>query len=175
LLNKQEWIAQLPARLFVGYFFIETGWGKPHHLDGFALRFAGWGIPYPYFSAAFSAYTELVGGMLTLFGIGTPLVAIPMITNMLVAVIKVNLRRVTSLDDFVELKEPLNELPYLWLLLSGAGRLSVDYLANRVVGRKGGRRRLPPLAPAECGATSVLLTCLLASAVGVVPSRQLRS
>ena len=54
-----------------GYFFVETGWGKLHNLDGFARRFAGWGIPHPYFNAALSAYTEFVGGMLTMFGIRT--------------------------------------------------------------------------------------------------------
>jgi putative oxidoreductase len=156
LLDKQEWIAQLLVRLFVGYFFVETGWGKLHNLDGFAQRFAGWGIPHPYFSAALSAYTELVGGMLTVFGLGTRPVAIPMIINMLVAVLKVNLRRVTSLDDFVELDEPLYALTYLWLLLSGAGWVSVDYLASRVLGRKGGRRRLRPLAPAEPARTEAM-------------------
>src|SRR5713226_3224124 len=122
LLNQQEWIAQLLVRLFVGYFFMETGWGKLHNLDGFALRFVGWGIPYPYFNAALSAYTEFIGGWLTIFGLGTRLVSMPMIINMLVAILKVNLKRVTSLDDFVELDEPLYALAYLWLLLSGAGR-----------------------------------------------------
>jgi uncharacterized membrane protein YphA (DoxX/SURF4 family) len=53
-----------------------------------------------------SAYTEFVGGMLTMFGIRTRLVAIPMIIYMLVAILKVNLKRVATLDDFVELDEP---------------------------------------------------------------------
>src|SRR6201988_4442151 len=103
LLNGQEWIAQLLVRLFVGYFFMETGWGKLHNLDGFAHRFAGWGIPYPYFNAALSAYTEFIGGWLTIIGLGTRLISIPMIINMLVAILKVNLKRVSTLDDFVEL------------------------------------------------------------------------
>ena len=77
LLNSQEWIAQLLVRLFVGYFFVETGWGKVHNLDGFAQRFAGWGIPYPHFNAALSAYTEFIGGLLILFGIATRLASIP--------------------------------------------------------------------------------------------------
>ena len=64
LIDRHEWVAQLLVRLFVGYFFMETGWGKLHNLDGFARRFAGWGIPYPYFNAALSAYTEFIGGLL---------------------------------------------------------------------------------------------------------------
>jgi hypothetical protein len=42
---------------------------------------------------------------------------------------------VSSLDDFVELDEPLYALTFLWLLLSGPGWVSVDYLARRAFGR----------------------------------------
>jgi putative oxidoreductase len=132
LLNEQEWIVQLLVRLFVGYFFMETGWGKLHNLEGFARRFADWGIPWPHFNAALSAYTEFIGGLLTIFGIGTRLVSIPMIINMLVAILKVNLMTVKNLDGFVELDEPLYALTYLWLLISGPGWVSVDYLISRV-------------------------------------------
>jgi putative oxidoreductase len=136
-LEKSEWVAQLLVRLFVGYFFMETGWGKLHNLDGFAQRFAGWGIPYPYFNAALSAYTEFIGGLLTVAGLGTRLASIPMIINMLVAILKVNLMQVSSLDDFSELDEPLYALVYLWLLLSGAGWVSIDYLVSRALGLTG--------------------------------------
>src|SRR6266849_1359508 len=132
LLKGQEWIVQVLVRLFVGYFFMETGWGKLHNLEGFADRFAGWGIPWPYFNAALSAYTEFIGGLLTIFGIGTRLVSIPMIINMLVAILKVNLKSVNDVDGFVELDEPLYALTYLWLLISGPGWVSVDYQISRV-------------------------------------------
>jgi putative oxidoreductase len=137
LLRRCEWVAQLLVRLFVGYFFMEMGWGKLHNLDGFAQRFAGWGIPYAYFNAALSAYTEFIGGLLTMFGLGTRLVSIPMIINMLVAILKVNLMQVSSLDDFSELDEPLYALVYLWLLLSGPGWVSVDYIVSRALGLTG--------------------------------------
>jgi putative oxidoreductase len=137
LLKGQEWIVQLLVRVFVGYFFMETGWGKLHNLDGFAQRFAGWAIPWPYFNAALSAYTEFFGGLLTIFGIGTRLVSIPMIINMLVAILKVNLKSVNNLDDFVELDEPLYALTYLWLLISGPGWVSVDNLISRAFGFNG--------------------------------------
>jgi putative oxidoreductase len=136
-LEKSEWVVQLLVRLFVGYFFMETGWGKLHNLDGFAQRFAGWGIPYPYFNAVLSAYTEFIGGLLTVAGLGTRLVSIPMIINMLVAILKVNLMQVSSLDDFSELDEPLYALVYLWLLLSGPGWVSIDYIVSRALGLTG--------------------------------------
>jgi putative oxidoreductase len=144
LLNGQEWIAQLLVRVFVGYFFMETGWAKLHNLDGFARRFAGWGIPWPHFNAALSAYTEFIGGLLTIFGIGTRLVSIPMIINMLVAILKVNLMSVNTLDDFVELGEPLYALTYLWLLISGPGWVSVDYVISRVLGLKSSAAEASP-------------------------------
>lgn len=148
LLNGQEWIVQLLIRLFVGYFFMETGWAKLHNLDGFARRFAGWGIPWPHFNAALSAYTEFIGGLLTIFGIGTRLVSIPMIINMLVAILKVNLMSVNTLDDFVELDEPLYALTYLWLLISGPGWVSVDYLICRLF-RLDSLALEPPPVPSE--------------------------
>jgi putative oxidoreductase len=152
LFNEQEWIVQLLVRLFVGYFFMETGWGKLHNLDGFARRFAGWGIPWPHFNAALSAYTEFIGGLLTMFGIGTGLVSIPMIINMLVAILKVNLLSVNNLDDFVELDEPLYALTYLWLLISGPGWVSVDYLISGLFGFDSLALEAPP-APSEESAT----------------------
>jgi putative oxidoreductase len=149
LLNKQEWIVQLLVRVFVGYFFMETGWAKLHNLDGFARRFAGWGIPWPHFNAALSAYTEFIGGLLTIFGIGTRLLSIPMIINMLVAILKVNLMHVNNLDDFVELDEPLYALAYLWLLISGPGWVSVDYLISRTFGLNAPAAEVSPATPQD--------------------------
>src|SRR5260370_33172095 len=60
-LSAAGWIPALLMRLFVGYFFMETGWGKIHNLEAFTTRFAQWGIPHPAFNAALSAYTEFLG------------------------------------------------------------------------------------------------------------------
>ncbi|HKN00814.1 MAG TPA: DoxX family protein [Candidatus Binataceae bacterium] len=125
-LSNLTWIPALLMRLFVGYFFMTSGWGKIHDLAGFTANFAGWGIPYPAFNAALSAYTEFVGGALTIAGLGMRFVSIPMIINMAVAVLSVKLKEVSSLTDFVNLDEPLYGLAYLWLLFSGAGWVSLD-------------------------------------------------
>src|ERR1700756_3469885 len=87
-----SWIPALLTRLFVGYFFMETGWAKIHGLDTFAMRFAEWGIPYPTFNAALSGYTEFLGGALTILGLATRFVSIPMIINMIVAILTVKLK-----------------------------------------------------------------------------------
>jgi uncharacterized membrane protein YphA (DoxX/SURF4 family) len=65
-----------------------TGGGKLHK-DGFAQRFVGWGIPHPNFNAALLAHTEFICGWLIVFGIATRLASIPMIINMVVAILAV--------------------------------------------------------------------------------------
>jgi putative oxidoreductase len=127
-LSSYEWLAALLMRLFVGYFFFETGLAKLHNLDAFTVRFTQWGIPHPAFSAALSAYTECIGGALTVAGLGMRFVSIPMMINMAVAIITVKMKNVSGINDFVESDEPLYGLVYFWLLMSGPGVVSVDYL-----------------------------------------------
>jgi putative oxidoreductase len=133
--DRIGWLPPLLIRLFVGYFFFETGWAKAHDLAGFAHRFAQWGIPHPAFNAALSAYTELLGGALTVVGLCTRIVSIPMIINMAVAILAVNLKHVSGLNDFVELDEPLYALCYFWLMIDGPGRASLDYFIARALSR----------------------------------------
>jgi hypothetical protein len=54
---RLAWLAPL-VRVVFGYFWLETGWAKLHNLDGFTARFLDWGVPYPGFNAALSAWTE---------------------------------------------------------------------------------------------------------------------
>ena len=146
-LTDSQWVPQLLVRLFVGYFFLETGWGKIHSLDDFAERFAEWGIPAPAFNAALSAWTEFLGGLLIVLGLLTRLVSIPLFINMLVAVLAVRLKKVGGLDDFVELDEPLYALSFLWLFFSGPGWVSLDHLLGRAL-RKKYAGQLEPKVPA---------------------------
>jgi putative oxidoreductase len=136
------WLPPLLVRLFVGYFFFETGLGKLRDLGAFVERFQEWGIPFPAASAALSAYTELIGGALIVLGLLTRLASIPLIVNMLVATLTVKLKKVSGLDAFVELDEPLYALSFLWLLISGPGPVSLDALAARLL-----RRRTTKAAP----------------------------
>jgi putative oxidoreductase len=140
-ISSFQWLAALLVRLFVGYFFFETGWAKLHNLDAFTARFMQWGIPHPAFNAALSAYTECIGGALTMAGFATRLVSIPMMINMAVAIITVKMKSVTGLDDFVELDEPLYALAFFWLLISGPGWVSIDNLLSYSIGLSGGLRR----------------------------------
>jgi putative oxidoreductase len=144
-LERAAWLPALFLRLFVGYFFFVTGLAKVQNLGAMAERFAEWGIPFPAFSAALSGYTELVGGALLALGLLTRLVSIPLFVNMAVAIATVNVKRVSGLDEFVELAEPLYALVFLWLLFAGPGCASLDHVLWR---RRGGRdRRAHPKDP----------------------------
>ena len=145
-LAQNSWIPLLLLRLFVGYFFFETGWGKIHNLDAFTERFVEWGIPMPAFNAALSAYTEVIGGLLIMAGLATRLISIPLIINMVVAVVTVKMKKVEGLDDFAELDEPLYALAFLVLLFAGPGKVSLDYFIARYW-----TARHPVAAPAASG------------------------
>jgi putative oxidoreductase len=91
-------------------------------------RFVGWGIPFPSVSVVLSVYTELIGGALLVVGLGTRLASMPLLINMLVAILTVNIKNVTGLDEFVELDTPVYALFFLWLLFSGPGWMSLDHI-----------------------------------------------
>ncbi|SEM47918.1 putative oxidoreductase [Pseudoxanthomonas sp. GM95] len=130
-LARIDWLGPLLVRLVFGYFWAETGWAKLHNLDFFTARFVEWGIPLPAFSAALCAGTEFIGGVLILIGLATRLTMIPMLINMLVALIVVVLPGISTLDEFVELDEVLYVTLFVWLLIAGPGRASVDHLIAR--------------------------------------------
>ncbi len=123
-----EWLGPLLLRLVFGWFWLETGWAKLHNLEFFSQRFVEWGIPFPMLSATASGAVDLVGGALLILGLGTRLIAIPMIVNMLVALAVVVLPTISTLDEFVELDEVLYVAVLFWLLMAGPGKASLDQL-----------------------------------------------
>jgi putative oxidoreductase len=129
--DSLDWLAPLLMRLYFGYFWAETGWGKLHNLDAFTQRFIGWGIPHPYFNAVLSGCTEWAGGILLMLGLFTRLASIPMMFNMFVAIMKVKIKTVMGIDDFVELDEALYVFILFWLMMAGPGRVSIDYFIRR--------------------------------------------
>lgn len=133
LADSLDWLVPLLMRIYFGYFWAETGWGKIHNLDAFAQRFVGWGIPYPHFSAALSGYTEWVGGILLMLGLFTRLVSVPLAFNMFVAIVKVKVKNITGIDDFAEMDEVLYMFILFWLMMAGPGRVSVDHLICRAL------------------------------------------
>ena len=131
-LEKVDWLPGLVSRLTIAGIFIQTGWGKLHHLDKVTQFFASLGIPAPQIQAPFVAAVEFGCGTLVLLGLFTRIAAIPLIGTMVVAILTAKMKDVSDLSDFLSLSEYLFIVLLLWLIVKGAGALSADYfLAKR--------------------------------------------
>ena len=137
--------ALLLLRLIVGAAFIAHGLPKIADVAAFAR-----GLEVPVWLAGVAAYTEVVGGGLLILGLLTPLAALFIGVEMVVALLKVHL---PAGHPFVDPRGPSFELAAVYLvvmiafLLAGPGALSVDAWLVRQARARGeatpapGRRR----------------------------------
>jgi putative oxidoreductase len=127
-----DWLPGLLARLTIAGIFIQTGWGKLHHLDKVTQFFMSLGIPAARIQAPFVAGVEFFCGIAVLLGLFTRLAAIPLIGTMIVAIITAKMKDVAELSDFLSLSEYLFIVLLVWLLVKGAGAVSIDrFLASK--------------------------------------------
>jgi putative oxidoreductase len=75
----------LAVRLYWGWQFVQTGWGKMHNIGKIVAFFASLNIPFPSASAHFVAGLEFFGGILLILGLATRLTGLLLAGNMLVA------------------------------------------------------------------------------------------
>ncbi|HEY4051639.1 MAG TPA: DoxX family protein [Acidobacteriaceae bacterium] len=75
----------LLVRLYWGFQFAQTGWGKLHNLVKITGFFASLNIPFPGFSAPFVSTLEFVGGILLMLGLFLRPIALLLACNMFVA------------------------------------------------------------------------------------------
>src|ERR1700761_8033440 len=73
------------VRLYWGWQFLETGWGKLHNLSHVRDFFSSLGIPAPGFTAPAIASLEFFGGILPIVGLGSRLIGLLLAGNMFVA------------------------------------------------------------------------------------------
>jgi len=139
LVPKVEWLAPLLTRLTVGLLFLGTGWGKLHGLPDLISYFRDLGIPYPHLQAPFVAAVEFVCGGLLLLGLATRLASIPLICTMVVAILTAKRGDLEGISDLVGLNEFMLIVLCFWLLVKGAGRLSLDHLLCKGSGRRSNR------------------------------------
>lgn len=123
------------VRLYWGWQFAQTGWGKLQHLSRVAGFFDSLHIPLPYFNAVFVSWLEFVGGILLAVGLGSRLVAFLLVVDMLVAYLTAGRENLLSFfsnpgkfygdDAFTFL------FSALIILLFGSGYLALDRLIDR--------------------------------------------
>jgi len=120
----------LAVRLFWGWHFIGTGWGKLHNLKGVTEYFGSLGIPAPHLNAIMAASTECVGGALLLLGLFSRFASLALIGVMCVAYGTAEIDTVRVI--FSNPDKFLGADPFLFLYASvlvfafGPGRLSLD-------------------------------------------------
>src|ERR1700757_3116060 len=73
------------VRLYWGWQFMQTGWGKLHNLSHVKEFFGSLGIPAPGLMAPAISCLEFFGGILLIVGLGTRIIGLLLACNMLVA------------------------------------------------------------------------------------------
>jgi putative oxidoreductase len=127
----------LVVRVFWGWQFMLTGWGKLHNLAHVTQFFTSLGIPFPGLNAALVSSMEFVGGILLIAGLGTRLVGLVLAFDMAMAYLASDREALASIFSSDPSKF-YNADPFTFLfaaliaLVFGAGMASVDYwLAQR--------------------------------------------
>ena len=125
----------LLVRLYWGWQFMQTGWGKLHNLGHVKEFFTSLGIPAPGVMAPAIATLEFVGGILLIVGLGSRLIGLLLAGNMLVAYITSDreaLGSVFSDPGKFYIADPFTFLfASLIVLVFGAGLFSLDALIAR--------------------------------------------
>src|SRR5260370_19620589 len=73
----------LAVRLYWGWQFVQTGWGKLTDIGKVVQFFTDLGIPAPALNAYFVSALEFGGGMLLILGLGSRLIALPLAVDMI--------------------------------------------------------------------------------------------
>ena len=135
----------LAVRLYWGWQFAQTGWGKMHHIEKITGFFASLNIPFPGLSAHFISGLEFVGGILLILGLATRLTGFLLACNMMVAYWTADREALTSI--FSDPGKFYVADPYTFLfasllvLIFGAGVYSLDALIVRRASRAPDRVR----------------------------------
>jgi len=120
----------LLIRVYWGWLLLQSGIGKITHIDKVVSYFNDLGIPAPSFNAHFNAGLETVGGILLLLGLGSRVICVPLVINMIVAYITADREAWTSFFSDQNKFFAADPFPFLMVsllvLIFGPGYFSVD-------------------------------------------------
>jgi putative oxidoreductase len=127
---------QAPFLLFVrvywGWQLAQTGWGKLGDINKVINFFTSLGIPAPALNAWFVSGLELVGGVLLILGLGSRLIALPLVIDMIVAYITADREALGSIfsapDKFYAAAPYTFLMASMIVLIFGPGKVSLDAL-----------------------------------------------
>lgn len=123
------------VRLYWGWQFATTGWGKMHNMAKITGYFASLNIPFPGPTAHFIAGLEFFGGILLAVGLGSRFIGLLLAANMMVAYWTADHEALVAF--FSDPDKFLAGTPYTFLFASvmvvifGAGLFSLDTLVAK--------------------------------------------
>lgn len=133
-----EQFAILLVRVVLGLFFSISGGNKLFVASRTQVMYetlVAAKVPLPRLMTYFVSTVELSGGCLLILGLLSSLVSLALLLDMLVAILTTNLSALPKglsplnwMDDVLYLPEVLYALFFVWLICSGPGKFSVDYL-----------------------------------------------
>lgn len=122
-------------RVYWGWSFAQTGWGKLMHLDRTAEFFASLHLPAPKLNAIAAGATECLGGALLAVGLLARPASVPLAATMLVAYGTAHREELGAIfsapDTFIGAEPFLFLLASLLVLAFGPGKWSLDHFRAR--------------------------------------------
>jgi putative oxidoreductase len=125
----------LVIRLYWGWSFAQTGWGKLMNLERTTKFFASLDLPAPKLNAIAAGSTELIGGVLLALGLFTRFASPALMVVMIVAYITAD--REALIAIFSDGDKFTSAAPFLFLFAAlivfafGPGKLSLDALVRK--------------------------------------------
>jgi putative oxidoreductase len=125
----------LLVRLYWGWQFAQSGWGRLHHVSQATQFFASLNIPFPGANVVFISSLEFVGGILLILGLGSRLISLLLACDMIVAYVTADPEALHAI--FSDPGKFYNADPYTFLfaslliLIFGPGRFALDWLLMR--------------------------------------------
>lgn len=135
----------LVVRLYWGWQFAQSGWGKLHSIPRVTDFFASLNIPFPHANAVLVSNLEFFGGILLILGLASKLTGLVLTGNMLVAYITADREALGSI--FSDPGKFYAADPYTFLfaslimMLFGAGLFSVDAVIKKIAAERAPRVR----------------------------------
>src|SRR6201987_2374245 len=130
----------LAVRLYWGWQFMQTGWGKLADINKVIGFFTDLGIPAPALNAYFVSALEFGGGLLLILGLGSRLIALPLVIDMIVAYITADREALFSIisapDKFAAAAPFTFLIASVLVLIFGPGQFSLDALVTRLRNRR---------------------------------------
>ncbi len=129
--EKLKDLSPLIFRLILAYGFLEPAWNKLQDVHAIGDWFASMDLPAPYAQAWMATITECLGIILLTLGLGTRIIAVPLIVTMLVAI------KTVHWDNGFAAGNNGFEIPFYYalmllsLIFTGSGKISLDYVLSK--------------------------------------------